>query len=87
MNFESHQPLQHKLSVTRTLLDRCDNIVTDEEDWKSEVEHIRKALLFCGYPDKSFKMVPREINEGKKRKKREVSGNSLEVQVLVPYIK
>ena len=37
-------PLQHKLAVIRTLLERSDSIVTDEEDRKQEEEHIRTAL-------------------------------------------
>ena len=28
----SHHPLQHKLSVVRTLLDRCSQMVTEEQD-------------------------------------------------------
>ena len=37
LNFDSHHPLQHKLSVIRTLLDRCENIVTEEEDRKKKL--------------------------------------------------
>ena len=32
-------------------------------------------------------MVQRKMNEGKKRKKRVVSCNSLDVQVVVPYVR
>ena len=32
MNFMSHHPLHQKLGVIRTLLNRCDNVVTEEED-------------------------------------------------------
>ena len=87
LNFDSHHPLQHKLSVIRTLLDRCENSVTDDEDRNSEVENIRKALSCLSQLDWSFKMVQRKMNEGKKRKKRVVPGNSWDVQVVVPYIK
>ena len=72
LNSDSHHPLQHKLSAIRTILDRCVNIVTDDEDWKSEVEYSIEALSFSGYPDRCFKMVQRKMNEGKKRKKRVV---------------
>ena len=58
MNFDSHHPLRHKLGVIRTLLDKCEIIVTDDEDRKSEVEHIRKALSLCGYPEKEKVVYP-----------------------------
>ena len=52
------------------------------EDRKSQVEHSREALSFCGYPDWSFKMVQRKMNEGENRKTRLVPGSSLDVQVV-----
>ena len=50
------------------------------EDRKSQVEHSREALSFCGYPDCSIKMVQRKMDECKKRKKRVVPGNQKHVQ-------
>ena len=44
LNFGSHHPLQHKLGIIRTLYDRCDNIVTDSDDAKLEVQHMNQAL-------------------------------------------
>ena len=32
VSFQSHHPLQHKLAVIRTSLERSDSIVTKEED-------------------------------------------------------
>ena len=34
LNFYSHHPLHHKLGVVRTLLDRCETVVTEEGDKK-----------------------------------------------------
>ena len=34
LSFQSHHPLQHKLVVIRTLLEKSDSIVTEEEDRK-----------------------------------------------------
>ncbi|XP_072039190.1 uncharacterized protein [Amphiura filiformis] len=48
MHFNSHHPLQHKLSVIRTLMDRKDKVITEEEDNKEVVPKIKEALKACG---------------------------------------
>ncbi len=50
LHFNSHHPLHHKLGVIRTLMNRCNNIVSEEEDRQKEKDHIQKALSLCGYP-------------------------------------
>ena len=50
LNFRSHHSLQHKLGIIRTLYDICDNIVTDPDDVKLELQHVNQALGKCGYP-------------------------------------
>ena len=50
LNFMSHHPLHQKLGVIRTLLNRCENVVTEEEDRRQEEEHITSASKQCGYP-------------------------------------
>ena len=37
LSFQSHHPLQHKVAVKRTLLERSDSIVTEGEDPKQRV--------------------------------------------------
>ncbi|XP_072041861.1 uncharacterized protein [Amphiura filiformis] len=49
LNFDSQHPLHQKLGVIRTLFDRMDSIVTEEEDKKEEEKKIRTALQNCGY--------------------------------------
>ena len=49
--FDSHHPLHQKLVVPRTLLNRCEEIVTEDEDRKEERNTIKNALNICGYPD------------------------------------
>ncbi|XP_072028516.1 uncharacterized protein [Amphiura filiformis] len=61
LNFESHHPVHHKLSVVRTLMDRMNNLVSDEDDKQQEEEKIKKALSLCGYPNWSFKKVKQQI--------------------------
>ena len=87
LNFDSHHPLHQKLGVIRTLLDRCNNIVTDDLDRVSEVLHIEKALERCGYPKWSFdvvkwSMASKQISQSK-RKDKNTQGKR---QVLLPYI-
>jgi len=55
LNFMSYHPLYHKLVVIRTLLNRCENVVTEEEDWRQEEEHITSALKKCSYPTSSIR--------------------------------
>ena len=60
LQFNSHHPLHQKFGVGRTLLDRCDSLVTDQEDKIAEEENIKGALLRCGYPERSLKKVKLE---------------------------
>ena len=53
LHVRSHRPLEHKLSVVRTLLHR-NEIVTDHEDRSKEVKHAKKALHNYGYKDWAF---------------------------------
>ncbi|XP_072022905.1 uncharacterized protein [Amphiura filiformis] len=57
LHFQSHHPLQHKLSVIRTLMDRKDKVVTEEKDRELEEVKIKEALARCGYPERAFKTV------------------------------
>ena len=90
LSFQSHHPLQHKLAVIWTLLERSDSIVTEEEDRKKEEEHIRTALHKRGYPDWAIKNVKEQMNRNKairkdKSKKDKAQEKSRGV-VTVPYI-
>ena len=89
LSFQSHHPLQHTLAVIRTLLERSDSIVTEEEDRKQEEEHIRTALHTCGYPDWAIKKVKEQMKRKKairkdKPKKDKAQEKSRGV-VTVPY--
>ena len=53
LNFSSHHPIEHKLSVVRTLLERSQCLVTKIEGRKEEDFHVEKAG--CGYPKLSTK--------------------------------
>ena len=61
LNFASHHLLFHKLGVVRTLLDRIDRIVTEDEDKQNEEATVKKALSKCGYPSWSFEKVKKKM--------------------------
>ena len=91
--FSSHHPVQHKFSVVKTLLDRKDNIVTDEEDKIKETQHVKTTLKNCGYPNWTFKKVEQDIIR-KNDKSQEAQGNKPTKSrdepksiVVLPYVK
>ncbi len=55
--FELHHPLQHKLSVVRTLMHRANTCITEEEDRTTEINNIKKSLRLCGYRDWVFNIA------------------------------
>ena len=49
LHFNSHQPLQHKLGVIRTLKHRAKTIFSNTDILDKELNHIQGALSVCGY--------------------------------------
>ena len=47
--FDSHQPMEHKIGVIRTLRHRADHIITEEDDKIAEYEHLKTVLSIAGY--------------------------------------
>ncbi|XP_072048952.1 uncharacterized protein [Amphiura filiformis] len=88
LNFDSHHPIHHKLGVIRTLLDRMDNVVTEDEDKKLEEEKIRQALGRCGYPGWSFKKVKDKManKQSKPNIKKDSTSNPTKGFVVIPYV-
>ncbi|XP_071944425.1 uncharacterized protein [Antedon mediterranea] len=66
LNFKSNHPLEHKLSVINTLVDRCQNIVTTQQSKREEMKHIRKVLNICEYPNWA---IDRVIHNKKEKNK------------------
>jgi len=54
LTFNSHHPIEHKLSVVRTLCDRSQSLISDSTDKRVEDLYIENALRDCGYPDWTF---------------------------------
>ena len=88
--FDSHHPVEHKLSVIRTLLDRKDRIVTEEEDKVEEEKHVKSVLKQCKYPDWAIQKVERQLKDKKegvlKEKKAKSKENKSHGSVTIPYV-
>ena len=50
LNFESNHPLEQKRGVVRTLAHHAESIVSDHKDREGEIDHVRTALSYNGYP-------------------------------------
>ena len=50
LQFSSHQPLEHKIGVVRTLQHRARHHITTVEDLMEENKHIKKVLAISEYP-------------------------------------
>ncbi|XP_072037314.1 uncharacterized protein [Amphiura filiformis] len=88
LNFKSQHPLHQKLGVIRTLMDRKDNIVTEEVDKREEERKIKNALMDCGYPKWAFDRVKHQMEaktkEPKKSKKSDETPSK--GMVVIPYV-
>ena len=88
--FDSHHPIEHKLSVIRTLLDRKDRIVTEDEDKTEEEKHVKNALKQCKYPDWAIQKVERQLKDKKegvvKEKKTKSTDSKSNGSVTIPYV-
>ena len=63
LHFVSHHPSHQKLGVIMTLFNRCDNVVTEEEDRRQEEEHITSALKQCSYPAWSIQTAKKDMQD------------------------
>ena len=88
LSFASHHPVHQKLGVVRTLMDRCQNLVSEAEDREAQERHIREALKRCGYPGWSFKKVKQQMARPKaaKIKNRQEVLDRNKGMVVIPYV-
>jgi len=69
--FSSHHPVEHKLSVVRTLSERSQQLVTVSQDKIQEYAHVEEAFSGLWLSPRSFSKVRRQIEfKGDKRKKK-----------------
>jgi len=82
LNFSSHHPIEHKLTVVRTLLERSQCLVTEIEDRKQEDSHVEEALRACGYLKSSFNKVRRQTESKRVKKTRQQRDSSQRPMVV-----
>ena len=89
INYKSHHPLHQKMGVIRTLFDKKDRIVTEDDDRLQEEEKVVRALKNCGYPQWTFKKVKDQMKVPKKQNtsKKSDSTNKSRGMVVIPYVK
>ena len=61
--FDSYHPLHQKLGVPRTLLNRCDEIVTEEEDRKEGEEYHQECIKYMRLSRLDNQKGGRELKE------------------------
>ncbi|XP_072022972.1 uncharacterized protein [Amphiura filiformis] len=88
LNFASQHPLHQKLGVVRTLLDRKDSIVTEEEDKQQEEARVKQALNRCGYPNWAIEKVKQQMTDKSKAKKKQKdkTAEKNNGMVVIPYV-
>ncbi|XP_066294750.1 uncharacterized protein [Branchiostoma lanceolatum] len=88
LNFQSNNPLDHKLGVVRTLFHRAETIITDPQDKEDEKLHITRALRKCGYPtwaiEKATAPKPQRLSNSNKTQNNKGTNRGF---VTLPYMK
>ena len=82
----SHHHTEHKLSMVRTLLGRCQCLVTKIEDRTHEDFHVEEALRACGYLKWTFNKVRRQIESKRDKKTRKQRDSLQQPMVIIPYV-
>jgi hypothetical protein len=83
LQFDSNQPLQHKLGVIKTLYHRCNTICSNEEAKLKEIDHLQKVLSISGYTRSSWVTA---IRPKSKAAKQTPSDNRTKGSVTLPYV-
>ena len=61
LQFDSNQPLQHKLAVIRTLHHRAQILCTTEEAKINEIEHLQRVLSISGYTKSAWVTATNQV--------------------------
>ena len=88
LSFTSNHPLEHKLSVIRTLYHRADTVITDDSDKCPEKARIDKSLQRCGYPRWAIaKATKAPTNKGSSAGSQGTHDSQRKGTLVLPYVK
>ena len=79
LQFTSHHPRHHKLSIARSLHSRLNTHITDHTNYRVQSSHVKQTLALNGYPRKYF-------CGQRKTTDRSLPTRSFESFTLIPYI-
>ena len=71
--------MKQKIGIISTFKHRIETLISTEEDKKTELDHVKKALKRCGHPNWSLN---RRTNKSRNKEKVERRG-----RVVLPYVK
>ena len=80
LNFDSNHHVKQKIGIISTFKHRIETLISTEEDKKTELNHVKKALKRCGHPNWSLNR--KTNNKNKIKEKVEKRG-----RVVLPYVK
>ena len=79
LDFRSNHHIKQKIGIINTFQHRIDELVTEEEDKKTELKHVKKALKRCGHPNWALNRKRRPRKDTEKIERRG--------KVILPYTK
>ena len=85
LQFDSNQPLQHKLGVIRTLHHRCQTLCSTEESKLEELEHLKKVLTISGYTQAAWRTATGKKN-ARTRPPQQQTSTGLKGSITLPYV-
>lgn len=80
LDFKSNHHVKQKTGIINTFKHRIEELVTEEEDKKIELKHVKKALKRCGHPNWA-------LNDRKKTNKQKQEKVERRGKVVIPYVK
>lgn len=86
LNGLSHHPLEHKRSVVRSLLNRAENIVSDNADKSQEIDHIHRVLKQNDF-EPWMMNIPRKKNFTPSKQQPNPNISSRSLPIALPYIR
>ena len=66
----SAHPTDKKIGVERTLHQRAEVVISEDTDFKSEIDQVNSALKRCNYPGWAIKKVAQRLSESKEQKEK-----------------